>query len=182
MTKQIDNLKRKIIHLTSAFIICLFPYFFNLRLIITICLVFSLIFLLARYYNFLYIINKVKRYSWGEVFYPLGIALSAIIFLPDNVLAFQFGVLVLGVSDFLANIIGDLFGKHRVEFLKGAKSLEGSLAFTLSTLILFSLFGQSSSWLILPFSFLLAVVEFILFFGLDNLCLPALAAYLFTLI
>ena len=182
MLKKIDNLKRKLIHLLSAFIICLFPYIFSLRGIIIISLVFAFIFTLARFYNFLPIITKVSRYSWGEVFYPLGVAISAIIFLPDHILAFQFGILVLGLSDFLANIVGDLFGQHRIELLRGAKSLEGSLAFTLSTLALFSIFGQGSSWLILPFSFLLAAVEFSLFLGLDNLLLPSLAAYLFSIL
>ncbi|MFA5420874.1 MAG: hypothetical protein WC280_02540 [Patescibacteria group bacterium] len=185
---EIDNLNRKLIHIISSFVIILFPYFLNIWQIITISVLFSFIFLISKIKGFLPIINRVKRVSWGEIFYPLGVMISAILFLPQNdIKAFQFGVLILGLSDAMANIIGDMFGSIKVEFPWSKKSLEGSLAFFITSLVLFAIFTSSSFFLgniflILLASFLLTVSEFFLFFGVDNLILPSLAAYLFLYI
>lgn len=185
---KIDNLNRKIIHIVSAIIICFFPYFLSVGQIVALSLIFSFIFLISKYLGFLPIINRVKRVSLGEVFYPLGVMISSLIFLTQGeTTAFQFGVLVLGFSDALANILGDLYGRHRINFSWGGKSLEGSLAFLLSTiLILFFMNGKNiyPSQLIncLFLSLVLTILELILFFGLDNLFLPTIASYLFIIL
>lgn len=184
--QKIDNFNRKIIHILSAVIIFFFPYFFSLEEIVFISFIFVLFFSLIRFFDFLPIINKVHRVSLGEVFYPLGIMIAAIIFLPENIKAFQFGVLVLGFSDALANIFGDIFGIHRFKIAGGAKSLEGSLAFLFSTFFLIILFQSSAGFFDINFyliiSIILTLVEFLLFFGLDNLILPVLSAYFYSLL
>ncbi len=186
LQQRVDNLNRKIIHIISAIIIFFFPYFLSLEQIIFISLLFALIFSLASIYNFLPIINRVKRTSFGDIFYPLGIMISAIIFLPDNITFFQFGVLVLGFSDALANIIGDFFGVHRFKSRWGTKSLEGSLAFFVSTLLLIIIFQGPffiSNFLIyLLIAIVLTLIEFFFFLGLDNLFLPVLASYFLSLL
>jgi phytol kinase len=184
--ERVDNLNRKIIHVLSAIIIFFFPYFLSLGQIIFLSLLFSVLFLVSRYLKFLPIINKVRRLSWGEVLYPLGIMIAAIFFLPENILAFQFGVLVLGFSDSLANILGDLFGRHALRTKFGTKSLEGSLVFFITTVFILIIFSGGTEILFLgPYlliAFLITISEFALFFGLDNLVLPALSAYLFSLL
>ncbi|MDD3711635.1 MAG: hypothetical protein PHP37_03495 [Patescibacteria group bacterium] len=192
LQQKVDNFNRKIIHILSAVIIIFFPYFFSLQQIIMISLFFSFLFALARIFamfkifNLFKIINKVNRISWGEIFYPLGVMLSAIFFLPDRVLSFQFGILVLGLSDALANIFGSLFGSFRIKVFGGVKSLEGSLVFFLTTFILLLLLngccGGPLIFSYLLITLILTIIEFSLFFGLDNLFLPILASYLFTLI
>lgn len=186
LQKKVDNFNRKLIHIASAIIIVFFPYFFSLNQIIFISLLFALLFVLARVFGFLRIINGVERSTWGEIFYPLGVMITAILFLPNNIPAFQFGVLVLGVSDALANIFGGLFGSFKFRAIGGIKSIEGSFVFFCSTFILVVLFqgGYDNNFLphYLIVSAILTVVEFVLFFGLDNLFLPVLGAYLFTLI
>jgi len=186
LNQKVDNLVRKIVHSLSGIAIFFFPYFFSVKQIVFLSLLFTVIFILGRFFNFLGIINKVKRLSWGEVFYPLGILISTLIFLPNNVPAFQFGVLVLGFSDALANIIGSLWGEHKVKLMGGTKSLEGSVAFFLSIFLLLIIFNFNQSDFNLWYYFLVAsglsISEFALFFGLDNLFLPAFAAYLFTLV
>ncbi len=186
LQQKVDNFNRKIIHILSAIIIIFFPYFFSLRQIIFICLFFSFFFIVARIFGFLKIINKVNRVSWGEILYPLGVMLSAIFFLPDRISAFQFGILILGVSDALANIFGGLFGSYKVKIFGGIKSLEGSLVFFVSVFILLIILGGTYNYYILGHylmvALILTIIEFALFFGLDNLFLPVLASYLFTLI
>lgn len=184
---NIDNLNRKIIHALSAILICFFPYFFSISQIVFISFLFSFIFLLSKYFDFLPVI-KVKRVGLGEVFYPLGVMISALVFLPQGeVLAFQFGILVLGISDALANIFGDLYGFHKIDFYWSKKSLEGSLSFFVSTLLILifvNFFNFSFSSFITYFilSIVLTFLEFLLFFGLDNLVLPLLSSYLFLVL
>lgn len=186
LNQKVDNLVRKIVHSLSGIAIFFFPYFFSVKQIVFLSLLFTVIFILGRFFNFLGIINKVKRLSWGEVFYPLGILIATLIFLPNNIAAFQFGVLVLGFSDALANIVGSLWGEHKVKVLGGTKSLEGSVAFFLSIFLLLIIFNFNQSDFNLWYYFLVAsglsIMEFALFFGLDNLFLPTVAAYLFTLV
>lgn len=184
---KIDNLNRKIIHIISAFLICLFPYFLSLWQIIALSLLFFGIFLLAKILGLLPIINKVKRVSFGEIFYPIGVMISAFVFLPQGeIRAFQFGILVLGLSDAFANIFGDLFGVHKIELPWSKKSLEGSLAFFLSTLVIIVIFNNNFDILNLSvyfsISLILTIIELLLFFGLDNLALPVISSYLFLLI
>ncbi len=182
---RVDNLNRKAIHALSAVIICFFPYFFTIKQIVFISLLFAFIFLLSRYFNFLPII-KVKRIGLGEVFYPLGVLISALAFLPQGeVLAFQFGILVLGISDAMANVLGDLYGVHRIDFYWSKKSLEGSFFFFLSTFLIllnFANFDISNIFIYFILSLVLTFLEFLLFFGLDNLVLPLLSSYLFLTI
>lgn len=183
---RIDNLNRKIIHAVSALIICLFPYFLRLWQIVFISLFFAFIFFISRRFKFLPIINRVKRSGWGVVYYPLGVMISALVFLPQGeILAFQFGILVLGFSDAMANILGDLYGRHRIDFYWGKKSLEGSFFFFLTTLLIlliFAKFNFSNIAAYLGLSLALTIVEFSLFFGLDNLFLPFISSYLFLII
>jgi phytol kinase len=186
LNQRVDNLNRKIIHIISSFIIFFFPYFLSLNEIIFLSLLFALIFFFTKIFNFIPIINNVKRVSLGEVFYPLGVMLAAILFLPYDIMAFQFGVLVLGFSDSLANIVGALWGKNYFRLMGGSKSLAGSLAFLITTLILIFIFqginslGDIAIYLII--ALILSFAEFVLFLGLDNLLLPSLSAYLITLI
>ncbi len=185
--QKVDNIKRKVIHISAALIICCFPYFLSLYYIILLAVLFSLIFLAAKIFNFLPIVSNVKRVSLGEVFYPLGVLISAIMFLPQNdVRSFQFGILVLGLSDALANILGGLFGRFKYKIVRSTKTIEGSSAFFLSTFILFIIIkGKINS---IPFDFyllaslFLTLIEAVFFLGLDNLFLPVLSSYLFSLI
>ncbi len=184
--QRVDNIKRKIIHIIAALLICCFPYFLSLYHIILLAVLFALIFLAAKIFNFLPIVSNVKRVSLGEVFYPLGVLISAIIFLPQNdIRSFQFGILVLGLSDALANILGGLFGRFKYKLIGNAKTIEGSSAFFISTFILFIIMNNRINPL--PFNFyllaslFLTLIEAIFFLGLDNLFLPVLSSYLFSL-
>lgn len=185
---KIDNLNRKIIHIISSFIILLFPYFLDVWQIVILSLFFCFVFIISKISGFLPIINRVKRVSLGEIFYPLGVMISAIIFLSQGqVLAFQFGILVLGLSDAMANIVGDILGYYKINLAWSKKSLEGSLAFFITTLLIIILIlGSNFDYLNLNNYFLLALIltliEFLLFFGLDNLILPTISSYLFLIL
>ena len=137
-------------------------------------------------------VHSIERKTLGELYFPIGVALSAFIFLPAsaptlvsgqaNIVLFQFGVLVMGFADAMAAIIGVHYGKHKFAFTRDKKSVEGSSAFLITTfliLLLFNFFSikvRLSGFLILPI--VLSFLELILSFGLDNLILPIVASFL----
>jgi len=147
-------------------------------------------------------VHSIERKTLGELYFPIGVALSAFIFLPAsaptlvsgqaNIVLFQFGVLVMGFADTTAAIIGVHYGKHKFTFVDprakifgaGAskKSVEGSSAFFVTTFLIllffnfFSIEIKLSGFLVLPI--VLSFLELILSFGLDNLILPVVASFL----
>src|SRR3989344_1182300 len=124
---------RKIAHLLSGVIVFFLPYFLTAYQIISLAALFTILLIGTRYFGLLSSIHKVNRKTIGEVYFPLGLGLSAFFFLPQNILAFQFGVLVLAFSDAFGGLVGQLYGKHKIGFGL-SKSWEGTLVFFLTTL------------------------------------------------
>ncbi len=173
-----SDFTRRVTHIGAAFIAAAAPLFINQQAIIIACLFFAGTLLLARRSDMFSSIHDVKRTTFGDVYLPLGEAISAAIFLPHAVLAFQFGVLVMGISDALAGLVGEKFGRHKVTFFDNTKSLEGATVFFVSTLILALLFVPVFSYQILFIAVILTLVEFLLIYGLDNLVLPIIGSIL----
>lgn len=173
------NVSRRVTHIGAALIATISPLFLNQPIIVIACLFFAGLVLVSRKTTLLSSIHDVERKSFGDVFLPLGEALSAIVFLPHNIAAFQFGVLVMGISDAFAGLGGEKFGKHKVHFLGNAKSLEGSAIFFICTLILALLFTPIFGYQLIMIAATLTIVEFLSIYGLDNLVLPILGAFLF---
>ena len=149
--KKIDRLKlryevaRKTIHLSSISIPVI--YYFISRDIALLLLVplFSGFFLVDLLKNFYPPVSKwyhntfdamlrtheleKKPYLNGATFITMG-ALILVLFFPKIIVVASFSM--VSISDTFAAIIGKAFGKHRL----GEKSIEGSLAFFLSSLLI----------------------------------------------
>ena len=177
-----SDVTRRVTHIGAALIAALAPLFIGQQAIIIACLFFAGALLLARRSAVFSSIHDVKRTTFGDVYLPLGEAISAVIFLPHAVLAFQFGALVMGISDAVAGLVGERFGRHHVTFFSNTKSLEASLAFFASTLILVLLFVPAFSYQIILIATILTLVEFVLIYGLDNLVLPIIGSILIQMI
>jgi dolichol kinase len=171
-------LTRKIAHFGAALIAFLSPFFLNLREIILISIIFAIVLFLTRRTSFFSSIHGVKRNTLGEVFLPIGVLLCALFFLPQDIKSFQFGILIMGVSDGLAGLIGEGFGKHYFKLFNSRKSIEGTCIFFITSLALTYLFVSGFDYRILVVSLFLTIVEFFLEYGLDNLALPILGACL----
>jgi len=177
-----SDLTRKIAHIISGIITFFTPFYLTKWEIFSIGIIFFFLLILTKRFKLIPSIHSVQRKTLGEMYFPLAIAISALLFLPFDVIAFQFGILILGISDAVAALVGLRFGKHSYKILGNKKSLEGSLAFFItSCLIMLGLIGNFN-YNFLFIVFLLTFVEFALVFGLDNLILPVLAGYLFTLL
>lgn len=172
------TITRRIIHMGTAIVAGIAPFFVTREEIIIVSIIFAVVILLGRPFLLFSAIHSVGRTTFGEIYLPLGVIVTAFIFLPDELRAFQFGIFVMGVSDALAGIIGEKFGKHYVHFLDNKKSLEGSLTFFISSLVLTFLFFPIVGYQLVLTPFVLTLTEFGLIYGLDNLILPIVGAFL----
>lgn len=171
-------ISRKITHVGAALIAVVSPIFLSKEVIVVFCFGFAGLLFVTRRTGFFSSIQNVQNKTFGEIFLPLGEAFSALVFLPLGVREFQFGVLVLGISDALAGIIGEKFGRYKIKIPGGEKSLEGSSVFFASTLVLTLLFSPSIGYHLLFIPLILTIIELELGYGADNLVLPILGASL----
>lgn len=169
---------RRLVHIGTAVVAGISPFFVTQKEIVFVSIIFAVVLLVGRRYNIFSAIHSVERNTLGEVFLPLGVALTALLFLPHNVAAFQFGIFIMGISDALAGLAGEKFGSHHFFVFKNKKSIEGSLAFFITSLVLTFLFVSTFGYQLFVISIVLTLVEAGLVFGLDNLILPLLAAAL----
>ncbi|MDB4940384.1 MAG: vte5 [Candidatus Doudnabacteria bacterium] len=172
---------RKTTHVISGICVLIAPNFIDKNQILTLAALFAVLSVVSKYLAFFPSIQNVGRKTLGEIYFPIGVGIAAYLFLPKDLTAFQFGILVLTVSDTLAAVVGKAYGKHK---LFNGKSIEGTAAFFLSTLIIFTFFIAINSIAIIPLwvglliALIMCLAELAFGAGLDNLILPALSAYL----
>ena len=170
---------RKMAHVVSGVIIYFLPSLLSRNEIVGLAIFFTFFLLFTRYFGLFSSIHKVERKTLGEVYFPLGAGLSAFYFLPNNLIAFQFGILILALADTAGGLVGSIFGKHK--FLKN-KTWEGTSTFFITSFLIYIIFilipEHGTIYKGLLISLILTTVESVLFLGLDNLFLPIVAAFL----
>jgi phytol kinase len=120
-------------------------------------------------------VHQAGQRSIGAAMFPASLLLCAIFYWPIDPLIFQGAALILGLSDGLAGLIGQRFGR-RSYAITGPKTIEGSLAFFIITtliLTLFTLHDQNFNLFhflaIIIAALLITVAEGIASKGWDNL-------------
>ena len=127
---------------------------------------------------------KVGRVSYGEFFYPISIII--LVLLAHSKWEFAASVLILGLADTAAAIIGKKYGKHSsYKILGQKKSPIGSLAFF--TVCFFIIAGfvsvaplsiQPGLLYVLSVTLLITISENLGVYGSDNLFIPIVAVLL----
>lgn len=171
-------LTRRVIHISTAVVAATAPLFVTKQQLIFVCILFAGVLFAGRKHRLFSAIQSVERHTFGEIFLPLGIVATAFFFLPRDMLAFQFGVFIMGISDAIGGLVGERFGKRIFMIFGNKKSLEGSLAFFGCSLILTYLFYPIFGYKLFLIPLILTITEFSFIYGLDNLVLPILGAYL----
>lgn len=132
--------------------------------------------------------------SYGSMLFPLVFLLLCLFLWDGNKWILQTAMLVMGVGDSLAALVGSTSGRRHIEHLtESPKTLEGSatmfvVSFILLLVCLAFFSGDISGalasrpfWVIVLFALFLALVaasvEALLSYGLDNLFIPASIAY-----
>ena len=177
------ELLRKLVHMSAAVFAAFLPLVVSFAEIAELGLVFAGVMALSARLRVFNAIHGVARTTYGEVFFPLGITVLAIV--SPSPLSFAYGVLVLGLADGLAALVGGRLGRRPVPLLQTRKTLWGSgtflaVCFALGLVLLVGA-GVPPAYALLAagaMAIVLTPVELSLEHGLDNLVLPALAGLL----
>ncbi len=171
------EIARKSAHfLLAVFFSILFLYANKLQFVLVVIL-FFIIFLLS-HFSKRYL--KKSKVDFGEFFFLFGVLVTFFISFGD-VKNFQVAMIILAVCDSLASIVGTLSVKPVYYFMGERRTIFGSLAFFLSSFIVFSVFGVMFVYAFFA-SLFLTLSEIVLIRGSDNLFLPIFAVLLFNLL
>lgn len=173
------DVSRKFVHVGTGILYLVASFYMSGPDIVLVSILMALGLLITRRFKFFPSVHVVQRVSWGEIYYPLGVALAAVLALPDNAEAFRFGVSVLAFADAAAALVGIHAGKLWYRIMHNRKTVEGSGAFFLVTLSLWASFKGGFDPRMILGSAGLMLVEGSLVFGLDNLIVPPVAAMLY---
>lgn len=182
---------RKLVHIVMGTLCLSFPWIFKSCLPVTVLAILVAITLCVLKQKKSPLVQEVlftvKRRSYGELLFPLSVAL--IFYLAQSHLVlYLVPIAVLAYGDSAAALIGERFGKSLLRLEHGKKSLEGSLAFFttsfLASVLILTGYDIAGGAGTSPQLFLIAillslmiacvatVIEAISFAGLDNLFVP----------
>ena len=176
---------RKIVHVSSLLTVCTWPFFLENYGIYIICILFILINMYTKKAGMFKAVHTVKRATIGAEILPVGIMISTFFFLPENKTSFIYGILIVCFSDLMAELVGKKLSFYEYKIFGQKKSLGGSIAFFISTLIItigmlvFLEIDIIISRVILM-SIMLCLVEAVHTFGLDNFTLPVVSSLVFN--
>lgn len=184
--KKIDNeTSRKLVHIFHGLVVASWIYTANYTFIISAELLFLATVLIARKFNILTSLRDVKRRSWGDIFFPIGI-ISISLFEPQAEV-FLIAILHLALADALAALVGSRLNQGRYLVFGQRKTLGGTLTFFIVSLMITSLIGQYFNAdytfvYIIAVGVLTSAIENISPFGSDNLTIPLIVIGLLTLL
>jgi phytol kinase len=176
---------RKLAHIGTGLLSIALPWIFSGTLPIFIICGASVALLLALRYvplvkkRFFGVLHDVSRQSWGELYFPVSVALLAHLAHGDKLL-YAVPLVVLTLADTVAALTGAEYGKHGYAATGATKSIEGSIAFFCAVffsvnvaLVVFTQVGRIETLLIsLDISLIVMLLEAIAWRGLDNIFIP----------
>lgn len=174
---------RKIIHIGVGSFVAFWPYFMSWRQIQLLSLILLVVVLVSRQKQLFNAVHSVSRRTWGEIYFPIGIGVSA--FVAPAPIIFTAAILHLSLADGLAAVVGVRFGMLR-KYKVGQyiKTVLGTLTFLLisSAIILGTmLISNGFNWPLWPLLVWLplaaTLTENLAVGGLDNLAVPLLIIF-----
>ncbi len=187
---------RKYVHILTATFVAFWPLFLSHYQIAILSLLFAAMVVTVQKFKVLRSFKAVRRTTYGEIWYALGIGLVALLFQDDAI--FSIAILQMALADGFAAVVGVGLGKKaiRYRYKNINKSIAGSMTFLLISFILnlfywFALnsdaLGASTISPALPVllsassAIILTFVEIVAPKGSDNVIVPVLAATLLWL-
>lgn len=176
---------RKLVHIVVGTFAATWAFYMDDQQILLIAGAMFMVVLISRLLGIFSSIHSVKRKTWGELFFPLGIALCAL--LTDSPWIFMAAILHVSIADGLAAIVGRRYIRtHGYKVLGQQKTLAGSLAFfNTSLLIVIAVVLLMPEIQFLPAVMLLVPVlataaENLGLYGSDDLLVPLIVTLLLT--
>jgi phytol kinase len=166
------ELARKIVHIGSGVLSAPLAYILSDGEIVVLASAFVLGMAVSRRAQLLTAVHDVDRESYGELLFPLGVAILA--GLHPEPWEFAYALLVLALADGAAALAGMRFGRRKLPI--GSKSIVGSLTFFAVAFAVGLFFAPLGVCLLVALA--ATIAESLLTRGFDNLVLPVLAGVL----
>ena len=136
------ELFRKGIHTSLALFFALFATLVSKELVVITAFLLFIGFVALRLLRVHAHVGMVPRVTFGELFFAIGVAGTALLALP-NTEVFIMAMFILALSDPLAALVGMHFGTHKYVILDEKRTIEGSTTCFLVSLAVFLVFGTS---------------------------------------
>jgi len=187
---------RKFAHFTATIATTTFPYLFNSHwYVLVLAIFFFFILFLSRHGSQLNSIHDIERKSVGGYMLPLAVYITFLIAERyNNKLMFVLPMLVLGICDPMAGILGMNFKKNNKKIRIFGHELQktwlGSVSFLVSAFIISVIalylyktnFDLKTFWLAIGIASVGTVVEMLSWRGTDNLFIPISVALMLILL
>jgi len=186
MTDQKGLIIRKLIHLSIGVSILIISYIVEKNVLLCLILAGTIFSILTFNYEKFSLLHKTTDASLGTIYYPAGILSSYLILYNLPLYYFQSSLMVLSISDTLANFAGQIQkGNGWIRTFHDRKSIYGIAAYSFSACLILILFLPDLpglNILYILFAVLWAVVlETASVRGSDNFTIPAGLALFFLL-
>jgi phytol kinase len=184
--KQDPELVRKVVHIGTGHVL-LIAWWLQIPtwLCVSAGVTFTAIALASHYTNILPMLNDVGRKTYGVFYYALSITVLVGLLWDHHPQYAVIGVMVMSWGDGMAALIGKRFGKHTFIYMGNKRSLEGSLAmFVTSLIVMLGIFASGHSLsasdigVAIPVAVIAAMLEAFSPGGTDNLSVPLASASL----
>jgi phytol kinase len=169
---------RKVIHVLVGAFIAFWPLYMSWKTIQVLSLLLFLGVLVSYQYGVFGAIHKVKRKTAGELWYPIGVGLTATLTIQPWI--FTVAILHLALADGFAAVFGRKYGVMHYRIGPHTKSVVGSLVFLVISsvlcLIAYIVLSEELPGISLAVfavtPFLTTAVESISRHGIDNVFIP----------
>lgn len=186
---------RKFVHILTASFAAFWPLFISRFYIVILSVLFVLTVVAVKKLKLFKSLRSIRRATYGEVWYGIGIGVAAVLFQSNAVYAIA--ILHMALADGFAAIVGVGLSQraNRFKYRGSRKSIEGSLTF-----VAVSFFLNATYWIWLAVhntsfdtsaiavasyclvcAIVLSVIEIVSPKGSDNLFIPVTAGYLLLL-
>lgn len=175
---------RKLIHIFVGSFAAFWPLYLSWNDIRLISLAFLIGILLSKSLNIFSSIHSVERFSLGEISFAL--VVGVLTFITTSRWIYAASLLQMSLADGVAAIVGVNYGRNnRYKVLGATKSLSGTIAFLVTSLIILfaasAINGGPISYVLLLVTALVATgVENLAIYGLDNIFLAVITALILT--
>lgn len=179
---------RKFVHILAGCWVAFWPWLVSFDVIAIIGILAIWVQLIDRRLKIFHSTIDVPRRSVGDLLFPAGVAMTAL--LVNNYWIFAVVVLHLALADGLAAVVGQQLGESNTYSILGSKkSIAGTLTFLFISYalmgVLIAALHIADPWSLVIVACLppvLAATENMVPFGLDNLAVPLLAATILQLL
>jgi dolichol kinase len=130
------EIARKFVHISVATFAAFWPFFMSRFQIVCLGLIFVAVLVVIKQFRIFRSLHSIKRATYGDIWYALGICLVALLF-KDNAI-YAIAVLHMALADGFAAVVGvGLARKARIFYFRGCrKSVAGTATFFIISFLL----------------------------------------------